>query len=278
MTILFADRSERGKLRFRGPQRAWFLHQILTQSFEDMAPGEDRDAALITAHGRMIGFLEFYALEDQLLAHYEPELKGTFPAQIERYVFATQVEIEDVSDAMGLVLVAGEGWGALAGEVAPGTVTHPTRSLGIPAGYVWVASGEKAGVLDRLARSDARRAEESELEAIRIEHGVPRWGREMDEKTIPQEVGLDRWAVHYDKGCYVGQEAMAKIHFRGKVNRRLARLEGEGIPLDADVVAEGTKVGRVTSVADGRALALVRRSVEPGAEVQVGDSAVKVTA
>lgn len=278
MAILFRDRSDRGKLRFTGPQRAWFLHQILTQSFEDMAPGEDRDAALLTVHGRMVGFLEFYALEDHLLAHFEPELKETFPAEIQRFVFATQVEIEDVGDEMGLVLVAGEGWGALAGEVAPGGITHPTRSLGIPAGYLWIAAADVPRVLDGLAASGARRAEEASLEAIRIAHRVPRWGREMDEKTLPQEVGIDGWAVQYEKGCYVGQEAMAKIHFRGKVNRRLALLEGEAIAPNSDVIANGAKVGRITSAADGRALAVIRHTIDPGAEVMVGDRPATVTA
>jgi folate-binding protein YgfZ len=87
----------------------------------------------------------------------------------------------------------------------------------------------------------------------------------MDEKTFPQEAGVDGRAVHYDKGCYVGQEAMAKIHFRGKVNRRLAVLNAEGT-LDPGTVLklDDAKVGEVTSAADGAALALIRYSVEPG--------------
>src|SRR5688572_12564085 len=100
--LIYADRSDRGKLRVSGPQDTWFLQQILTQAFEDIEPGEARDAALITARGRMVGYLEFVALEDGLLAHFEPEARTELPDEIRRYVFAAQVEIEDVSEEWGL--------------------------------------------------------------------------------------------------------------------------------------------------------------------------------
>src|ERR687895_113368 len=96
--LLYADRSDRGKLRLTGPQRAWFLEQILTNTFEDLSPGESRDAALLTAHGRMVGYMETVATDDSLLMHFEPELKATLPEAISRYVLATDVEITDVSD------------------------------------------------------------------------------------------------------------------------------------------------------------------------------------
>jgi folate-binding protein YgfZ len=274
--IRYADRSDRGKLRLAGPQRAWFLHQVLTQAFEDIAPGEDREAAMITAHGRMIGYLEAYALEDHLLIHYESALREVFPEALHRYVFATQVEIEEISDAMDLMLLVGQGWGAVAGRAARGAVSHPTRGLGAPAGYLWLAPQEKPAVLERLGAEGATPVTEEDLEALRITHGIPRWGKEMDAKTFPQEVGIDAWAVHYDKGCYLGQEAMAKIRFRGKVNRRLARLEGRGLVEGQEVSLEGAKVGRVTSASGDQGLALIRYTVEPGTEVEVAGARVKV--
>jgi folate-binding protein YgfZ len=278
VNILFQDRSERGKLRFTGPQSAWFLHQILTQSFEDMRPGEARDAAKLTAHGRMTGYMEFVATEEAFLCHFEPELRATLPEEIARYVFATQVTIEDVTERSALVLVAGEGWERLASVAAPGEVTQPTRSLGVAAGYIWSPRDRSAAVLTSLRDAGGREASETEVEALRVEHGMPRWGREMDQKTFPQEAGIDAWAVHYDKGCYVGQEAMAKIHFRGKVNRRVARLEGLGMEPGREVLLAGTKVGTVTSVTDRSALAMVRYTIEPGDDVSVGDAPAKVVA
>ena len=275
-TVVYADRSGRGKLRFTGPQRAWFLHQIMTQAFEDIAPGEARETAMITAHGRMLGYLEVVATEDALLAHFEAGLLATLPDAIRRYVFATRVEIEDVSAGMGLLLVAGEAW-ADAGASVSGAVVHPTTSLGVPAAYLWVPASEVAPAAAALEAAGAGAATEDELEAIRIAHGVARWGYEMDLKTIPQEAGIEDRAIHFDKGCYVGQEAMAKINFRGKVNRRLALVEAEGgLERGAEVVADGATVGRVTSVAGRRGLALVKHTVAADTPVSVGASAARV--
>ncbi|MFN2389004.1 MAG: folate-binding protein YgfZ [Actinomycetota bacterium] len=267
---LFADRSDRGKLAFTGPQARWFLHQILTQAFEDLGPGEARDAALITAHGRMVGYLECLGTDEGVLAHLEPELHDTLPDAIRRYVFATQVEIEDVTRSMGLVLVTGDGWGDVGARV-PGARRHETSSLGVPAGYLWLAREEVPGALEALAGEGWAPATEEDLEELRIRNGAPRWGREMDVRSFPQEAGIDRRAVHYDKGCYVGQEAMAKIHFRGKVNRRVARLAGAGrLTAGADVMVDGSPVGRVTSAAGSHALATVKHDVPAGARVIAG--------
>jgi folate-binding protein YgfZ len=274
---LFADRSERGKLRLTGPQHAWFLHQILTQAFEDMAEGEARDAAMITAHGRMVGFLETVATADAILAHFEPELVAVLPDEIRRYVFATEVEIEDVTSEMGLLLLVDDDWRAAGRAVAAAGVLHETRSLGTPAGYVWTARAELDAAMSALEEAGWRRASEDELELLRIDAGVARWGRDMDTKSFPQEAGIDKWAVHYDKGCYVGQEAMAKIHFRGKVNKRLRRVSAvDSLQVGSEVTIDGQNVGTVTSAADHRGLALLRHDVEPGARALAGEVSVTV--
>lgn len=274
--ILFADRSERGKLRFTGEQRAWFLHQMLTQAYEDMARGEARDGALITVHGRMQAYVEVVATDESMLMHFERELTETLPEVLRRYVFATRVTIEDVTEHYGLVLVGGDGWNEVVAGLH-GAIEHPTAALGIPAGYVWVPAAAKDDLVESLIEAGARAASEKELEAIRIANGVPRWGHEMDTKTFPQEVGIDARAVDFDKGCYLGQEAMAKIHFRGKVNRRLAVLQSEQpITSGADVVLGDQKVGTITSAADGVALALVRYTVEEGTPVEAGGVAATV--
>ncbi|MDQ4065913.1 MAG: hypothetical protein M3161_07695 [Actinomycetota bacterium] len=274
--LLYADRSERGKLRFTGPQRAWFLEQILTNTFEDLAPGEARDAALLTPHGRMVGYMETVATDDSLLMHFEPELTASLPDAIRRYVLATEVEVLDVDDR-ALVLIAGDGWENVAANLGIQAIPHPTRALGIPAGYVWVARDKVLGVAAAIKDAGARAATEDDLEAIRIENGVPRWGREMDDKTFPQEVGIDEYAVHYDKGCYVGQEAMAKIHLRGKVNRRLRALESpEPLEVGTKLRSGDDEVGVVTSAAGTKALAMLRYTVYPGDLVIAGDLDVKV--
>jgi len=273
---LFADRSDRAKLRVHGPKRLWFLHQQLTQAFEDMTPGAVRDAAMITVHGRMRGYLETVATEDAVLCHFEPELRPGLIEELSRFAPLIPVEIDDVTEDWGLVLVAGPEWKEGA-RLCPHAIMHETASLGVPAAYLWMPAETTAKALVVLAEQGFEPAAEERLEALRIELGVPRWGREMDFKTFPQEVGVDERAVHYDKGCYLGQEAMAKIHFRGKVNRRLARLGGlQPLAAGAEVILQGKKIGAVTSSSNRRALALVRAEVEPGTEVMVGGSAATV--
>ena len=276
--LLTADRSERGKLRITGPQRAWFLHQIMTQAFEDLQPGEARDTAMITAHGRMVGFMETLATEDALLLHFEPELRESLPDAIRRYVFATQVEIEDVTEEMGLILVVGDRWRAVAeGSRLEPVWLHETGSLGVAAGYIWCPRAEVPALLQALESVGATIATEEELELLRIRSGVARWGREMDTKTLPQEAGIEERAVHFDKGCYVGQEAMAKIHFRGKVNRRLARVDATGpVTPGSRVTSADALVGVVTSAVGSEGLAILRYTVEGGASVEIEGVQAKV--
>ena len=270
-TGLYADRSDRAKLRFTGEQRAWFLDQILTQSFEDMSAGEARDTALLTVHGRMQAYMEFLALDDRFLCHFEPSLRATLPDELRRYVFATRVEIDDVTKEFGLVLVAHDDVNGVLGAAGATGHVHPTTALGVPAAYLWVERESVPSVTEALASAGLHAAAEAELEAIRIRNGVARWGYDMDTKTFPQEAEVDGRAVHYEKGCYLGQEAMAKIHFRGKVNRKLFRMTAGGELVRGDeVTLDGQRIGAVTSSADSVGLALLKHTTEPGAEVMAG--------
>jgi folate-binding protein YgfZ len=119
----------------------------------------------------------------------------------------------------------------------------------------------------------------NELEVRRIESGVPRWGREIDERILPAEAGLDRTHVSFTKGCYPGQEPIARLHYRGKANRALRVLELDDVPeYDAELVHDGKVVGRVTSAArrpDGSvvALAYVRTEVPEDARLELAHAA-----
>jgi folate-binding protein YgfZ len=272
---LYADRSDRGKLRFTGPQRAWFLHQILTQDFEDLAPGDAREAMLLTPTGRMVGYLEALATTDSILVHFDPSLSETLPDAIRKYVLSTDVEIEDITELYRLILVLDDavdaadnlGW------------LQPTSQFGVgrKAAYLWVHRKDAEAVYTALHERGARSVDEDRLERIRIAAARPRWGFEMDSKTIPQEIGIDDIAVRYDKGCYVGQEAMAKIHFRGKPNKKLVRLIATGpVAAGTELETGGTVVGRVTSAADGNALGVVKHTVPDGSELKAGSSVVVV--
>ncbi|MEA2434960.1 MAG: hypothetical protein QOG54_2417 [Actinomycetota bacterium] len=272
---LYADRSERGKLRFTGPQRGWFLHQILTHDFENLEPGGSREAALLTPTGRMVGYLEAVATDDSILAHFERSQRDVLPDAIRKYVLSTDVEVTDVTDHYALILLLEEAVDHGAGL----GVLHPTTEFGIgrKAAYLWLPAKEAEVAYQALHDRGSRPVDETRLERMRITAARPRWGMEMDPKTIPQEVGIDDVAVRYDKGCYVGQEAMAKIHFRGKPNKKLVRLIATGsVAAGTELESEGAIVGRVTSAANGTALGIVKHTVLDGTELQAGSTVVVV--
>jgi folate-binding protein YgfZ len=143
--------------------------------------------------------------------------------------------------------------------------------LGVDAAYVWASRSDVPELLVRLKGAGFEQASEESLEDMRIAAKVPRWGFEMDDKTFPQEVGIDAWAVDYDKGCYLGQEAMAKIHFRGKVNRRITRVAGDdALARGTELYEDDNKIGKITSAAGKNGLALVRHDVVAGASAIAG--------
>lgn len=276
--LMCADRSERGKLRVTGEQRAWFLHQVLTRAFEDIRPGEAREAAMISGKGRMIGYLEALATEDAILAHFERALDPTLPDALRGYLFATRAEVTSVTDDFDLVLVAGDGWAEAAASVAEPGLTQATRGIGAPGGYVWAEVGEAPQVIAALERGGARRVSEERLEAVRVAGGAPRWGHEMTGRSLPPEVRLDRWALDYDKGCYLGQEVMAKIHFRGRVTKLLQRLAlSEPATVGAEVLGGNEQpLGSVTSAAGTAALAVLKTTVGPGDVVTVAGAKAEI--
>lgn len=232
---------------------------------------------MLTVHGRMIGFFEAVATDDAILCHFEPELVPDLPDAIHKMVFATQVEIEDVTEELGLILSTG------ATDVAVNAVVQDARWVGASAQHLWVAASDVDRAIEELRAAGGEVVDENAVDTLRVVHGVPRWGREMDTKTFPQEVGIDDVAVHYNKGCYTGQEAMAKIHFRGKVNRKLVQLESSA-PLErgVDLLLDGARIGSVTSAVDGPdgsyfGLALVKHDVPSGSSVQAGSVEARVS-
>jgi folate-binding protein YgfZ len=145
-------------------------------------------------------------------------------------------------------------------------------------GIITGGSAECTAIANALEAAGSRRSGEDDLDAARILAGWPRLGREIDARTLPQEVRFDdTGGVSYTKGCYVGQETVARVHFRGHVNRMLRGLAWEGAPPEQAEIAAGSKVvGRITSMMQveerGYGLAILRREVEPGAEVTMGNT------
>ena len=237
---MLAARRPRAYVRVQGPDAVDYLNRMLSN---DVPEAGSVDALLLTPKARVIApLLVWRRGADDVLLLTEPELGETVTAQLTRMRFAAKCEIALEEHTSTVVLGGGEG--------------IPNRDYGRPA----------VEVLDSGLDGDA------DLERLRIEAATPRFGREIDERVLPAEAGLDERAISFDKGCYPGQEPVARQRYRGKVNRRLRVLEldgGEPEP-ETPVVHEGKEVGRVTSVVPGLALAYVRVEVPDDAELSVG--------
>jgi folate-binding protein YgfZ len=233
----------------QGPQAVEFLNRMLSQDVPDAG---SVDALLLTAKARVIApVLAWRRGDDDVLLLTEPELGETLRTQLLRARFAARCEIELEEHRSSIVFAEG----------ADGIAN---RDYGRPA---WELLD--AGIEATLG--------EDELERLRIEAATPRYGREIDDRVLPAEAGLDERAVSFTKGCYPGQEPVARQHHRGKVNRRLRVLAVDGRPEPATaVVLEGKDVGRVTSAVDGLALAYVRVEVPDDAQLTVGGAAARL--
>ena len=224
---LIADLSgERSRLRVSGTDRVEFLHGQCTNDIKRLRVGESCYAAFLNAKGKMRGEGQLICLADAFLLEVNPELAPS----LEKFIITEDVAIEDVSALMGEWLVVGD-------EV--GGAPAQALTFQLPLGLVVISASPMMGTVGAEA-----------LEVLRIEAAVPKWGMDMDENTIPNEAGLEARAISYDKGCYIGQETIARIKTYGHVNRRLAQIAiaGESVPARGDkILAEGREVGQVTS-------------------------------
>jgi tRNA-modifying protein YgfZ len=239
----------RAYVRVQGPDAADLLQRLVSN---DVLAAESCEALLLTVKGRVIApLLVWRRAEDDFLLLTEPELGSVVLEYLRKMRIASRCEIESEEHTSAIVLGEGDG--------------IPNRDYGVPA----------VEVLDAPYEVDP--ADES-LERLRILARTPRWGRELDDGILPAEAGLDERAVSFTKGCYPGQEPLARLHNRGHVNRTLRVLEVEGDVRQADEVHhEGIAVGRVTSAVPGLALAYVRVEVPDGAELEVGGRKATLT-
>jgi tRNA-modifying protein YgfZ len=214
---------------------------MVSNDVEALAVGEACEALLLTPKARVIAPLRILRrANDDFLVLTEPELGERVRSELARTRFAAKAEIEPEEHESWLVLGGDE----VLDERPP---------------------GEEVG--------------EEEVERWRIESAIPRWGREIDDRVLPAEAGLDETHISFTKGCFPGQEPIARQRYRGKVNRRLRVLELEGddvVPTDAEVVHGDKVVGRITSAAPGLALAYIRREVPDDAELVVGTQHVRM--
>jgi folate-binding protein YgfZ len=251
--LLVAPRP-RAFVRVAGPGAEDYLQRMLSNDVAALGPGDSCEALLLTSKARVIAVVVVLRRgPDDFLLLTEPELGEPVRQHLVRMRLRARCEVEPEEHRSTLVLGA--------------TGPLPNHDYGVPAHEL----------LDELPPSDAAELSPDELEVMRIEAGTPRHGRELDDRVLPAEAGLVERAVSFTKGCYPGQEPVARLHYRGHANRGLRVLEivaDEPPPHDAELLLDGKAVGRVTSAArraDGSIVALgfVRTSVPEEAELAV---------
>jgi folate-binding protein YgfZ len=287
------DRSERGKLALSGTGAVEFLNGQVTNELADLKPGEGRYAAHLTHKGKMLGDLRILAVvspEDgslELLLDTERvALQGLFD-MIRRFKIGYEVELHKRTLERGMLSLIGPRAEEVSGAGELGAAEHANASVeidGVSAhavrtdvGIDLICTAEDTQALsEALQACGARPVAEEAAECLRVEGGRPRYGIDLDDSVIPQEAGLNERAVSFTKGCYVGQETVARLFYKGKPNRHLRGLLLSKSAATGDELLLGERiVGRVGSVAVSPrlgpiALALVRREAKPGAAVELG--------
>jgi tRNA-modifying protein YgfZ len=283
------DRSERGKLALSGEGAVEFLGGQVTNELADLHPGEGRYAAFLTHKGKMLGDLRILAVGEPLELLLDTErvaLQELFD-MIRRFKVGYAVELHKRTLERGLLSLIGPGSDRVAGAEGLPEEEHASSAAeieGVPALAIRTDVGvdllcdsaDTQRLRDALLSRGAQAVSETAAECLRIEHGRPRYGVDIDQSTIPQEAGLNERAVSFTKGCYVGQETVARLHYKGKPNRHLRglRLSAPAEP-GAELRLKERVVGQLGSVALSPAfgpiaLALVRREATPGATLSVG--------
>jgi folate-binding protein YgfZ len=257
------DRSQRGVLRVGGPDRLSWLHSLLSQHVETLPVGERREALILSPHGHVEHHLVLNDDGQATWVHVEPGTIGPLLDYLRSMVFWSKVELDDVSDE----------WAVLS-PVEPG---------GEFASELLVRRGDLAAEVERRG---GRLAGHQAWEALRVAHRLPRLGYETDHRTIPHEVGWLETAVHLDKGCYRGQETVARVHNLGRPPRRLVLLHLDGTeeqlpPAHTPVMLDARAVGFLgTAVHHAElgpiALAVIKRQTADDAHLTVNAMAAAI--
>lgn len=296
------DRSDRGKLLLNGSEAAEYLQGQLTNDIEALTPGEGCYAALLDRKGHMqadMRVLNLSAVPFQgvtreensgaIWVDTEPEALEAARRHLDMYKIGREVTLEDVSEQFSILSLIGPRSVELAGSPPLPQFAHERLTVagseclavGTAMGIDLIAASEsREQLIAALAAAGAPAIDAAAAEIVRIETGTPRFGNEMDSATMPAEAGIVAAAVNFEKGCYIGQETVARLHYKGKPNRHLRGLQLSAPARPGATLSLGEKeVGKlggscVSPVRGPIALAIVRREAEPGAELAVGEDGV----
>ncbi len=279
------------RLEMRGEDRVRFLHGLTSCDVKALEPGDGTYGFVTDIKGKVLADIAVLALGDRLWLELPMGTAEAVAAHLAKYALVDRVEIVPLAGVAPLTLA-----GPRAAEVLGGEEALPKEArghwqitvggsevlavaepgLGVPAWTLWAPSEAAVGVAEALLERGAAAVGHRAWERLRVEQGRPLFGRDFSREHFPQETGLEEEAVSYTKGCYLGQEIIARIHYRGGVNRQLHGLVFTG-PAPADVPREilhdgraaGSVTSAVTTSAGAIGLAIVHKRVEPGTTVEL---------
>ncbi|MET0403346.1 MAG: glycine cleavage T C-terminal barrel domain-containing protein [Cystobacter sp.] len=305
--VALHDATYREALRITGEDRTTFLHGMVTQDVKGLAVGTSAYTALITVKGAMVADARLLCQENELRLDLEPGLGGKVREFLEKFLISEDAEVHDATGELGLLRLLGPRTpellsAALGAPFAP-LAQDATRAVTLAdqdvlllgstrvqaqGVDVWVPRSGLEPVWKALVAAGAALGLEPlgwrALEVLRVEAGVPRYGQDMVDTTIPLEANLTH-GISYNKGCYIGQEVIARATFRGHMNRKLSGLRlAAGTAPGTELKKDGKKVGWVTTVVEtpgpGGHLALGyvhRDHLEPGTVLNVGEGPAEAT-
>jgi folate-binding protein YgfZ len=248
----YVDLSGRARLSVTGEDRARLIHALTTNHTQQMKPGDQTYAFFLTAQGRIVTDAHIICYQENLLLDVPQEVREAIAKHIDHYIIADDATLEDVTGSTYSLLAAGK--------------------------RIYGPLEDKEPVIQALALTPAT---EEDLDVYRVEHFHPVFGKDFNSSTLPQETGL-AYALHFNKGCYIGQEIVERIRSRGHVNKMLVGLksgDGEAVTVGAKVRFQGEEIGQVTSSANDCAIAMVRvAAAKPGTTVDVEGATAQVHA
>lgn len=303
---LLIDRSDRARIDIAGAHAVATLNGLVTNDVTALKVGHGQYAAALTAKGKIVADMILLMLDDRIQIHASPASAPGLRATLAKFVNPRFATVTDVTDSTGELTLVGENAADVLVRASDGGVTvdalstlphfsyisvmlggDPARVVRLPEMGARNASAY-AAIMSRSAMPEARAAMRTAgavdapgaaMDTLRVESGIPEWGIDMDESTLPQEANLDEMhAVSYTKGCYIGQETVARIHFRGHVNRSLRRLRfaDDVMPPRGAVLqdSEHRGIGDVRSTARSEhegpiGIAMVRREIDDGEAIDV---------
>lgn len=292
------DLSQRGKIKLTGEDRARLLHAMTTNHVQQLTPGTGCYAYFLSAQGRILADANILCRPDHILLDTEPETREKLYQHLDKFIIADDVTLEDETAATATIAVEGpaaaEALHAMGAPVPEGPYANAAWDsrlvarlsyTGGPGYFVFAPIEEKAELIRRLESSGAAAGELSAFEIVRLENGKPRYGQDISERYLAQEVNQAH-ALNFNKGCYLGQEIVERVRSRGQVHRVLVPvlLDSPEVPAPGTKLqVEGKDVAEITSAAfsphfggvAGLAYVRVEHS-KPGTGLQLGNIRAEV--